>query len=295
MGGLETIVNMRGGLTSSEPTRAGLDSFSTAIAQLILNAGHDLAVYAGRMPYFFRHDAQHAVVLAPTRARGLSRLREQRLVVPSLLNLLDVLSLKNVRDTDALSTIRHSRQRLVQWTLTIETKLSYCPTQTFREDDIKQQISALIRLAGLALCEYLQMIAGISHSNGLQALYAEALLLQPEALVGTLCEEATFWALFVICSTTGRCEAKHMRCLKRLQLELSIRDWTAARESLSKFVYPGDSLDGSSYNLWEAVSSSMIARDTNLGVNDNNAFAKGVQQPPSYIGKAIAAAEADST
>lgn len=295
MGGLETIVNMRGGLASSEPTRAGLESFSTAIAQLILNAGHDLAVYASRPPYFYGRDSQRAVALIPTRARGLSRLRDQRLVVPSLLNFVDRLSSHDAHDTDALLKINVSQQRLVEWTLALETQVGYCPTETLREDNVKQQASALIRLAGLALCEYLQMIAGIVPSERLQSLYADALVLQPEALVGTLCEEATFWALFTICSTTGRCEAKHMRCLKRLQLELSVRDWKGARDLLSQYVYPGESLDGSSYNLWEAISSSMIARDTTVGVKENNAFARGIQHPPSHIGAAIAAAETDTT
>lgn len=295
MGGLETIVNMRGGLASSEPTRAGLESFSAAIAQLILNVGHDLAVYAGRPPYFYRRDTRQTNVLVPTLSKGLARLRDQRLVVPSLLNLINVLSSRSIRDPNALSTIRRSQQPLAQWALAIETKVSYCPTQTLREDDVKHQASALIRLAGLALCEFFQMIAGIAHSEGLQTLYAEALLLQSETLVGTLYEEATFWALFTICSTTGRCEARHMRCLKRLQLELSIRDWTTARGLLSKYVYPGDALDGNSYNLWEAISNSMIARDTATGVKDNNVFARGIQHPPSHIGAAIAAVEADTT
>ncbi|KAF2169927.1 hypothetical protein M409DRAFT_19545 [Zasmidium cellare ATCC 36951] len=295
MGGLETIVNMRGGLASSEPTQAGLDSFSTAIAQLILNAGYDLAVYANRKPYFDANDNQLAIARAPLRSRGLTRLSQQRLVLPSLLKLVDVLSLYKPGDRSAFSTVRDTQQRLVEWSLALVTKVSYCPTQTLREDNTKQQASALIRLVGLTLCEYFQMLAGTVSSEGLQALYAEALLLAPETLVGTLYEEATFWALFTICSATGRCEAKHMRCLKRLSMELSIRDWTAARDLLSIYVFPDDTLDGSAYNLWEAISNSMIARDTTLGPKENNVFAKGIQHPPAHIGAAIAAVEATTT
>ncbi|KAK4504216.1 hypothetical protein PRZ48_005132 [Zasmidium cellare] len=295
MRGLETIVNIRGGTAPSEPTQAGLESFSTAIAQLILNAGHDLAIYASRPPYFESNNIAPTGVPAPARSRGLARLSEQRLILPNLLSLIDTLPSHNVHDGHAFSTVRNTQQRLVEWTLALATRVSYSPTQTLREDNIKQQASALIRLAGLTLCEYFQMLAGMTSSEGLGPLYGEALLLAPETLVGTLYEEATFWALFTICSTTGRCEAKHMRCLKRLQLELGIRDWTAARELLSKYAYPAETLDGSAYNLWEAISNSMIARDTTQGARENNVFARGILHPPTHIGAAIAAAEADTT
>lgn len=287
MRGLETIINIRGGLSASRSSHAGLLSFSTATMQLILSAGHDLASYAARAPYFESEDRKPVMSTPTLRSPGLEELRRQRLLLPSLLSLIDRLSSYNIHDQHFLSTAVNVRHRLVEWTLSLETSVSYCPTQTLHEDNIKQQASALIRLAGLTLCEF---FTGMHGQEGLHALYEEALLLHPEPLIGTLYEELTFWALTVISSTTGRCEAKHMRSLKRLQLELSIRDWMAARGVLSRYVYPADTLDGRTYNLWQAIDNSMIARDVISGNKEPNVLAKGIQHPPTHIGTAIAAA-----
>lgn len=294
MGGLETIVNLRGGTAGSQ---AGLQTFHPAVMHLILNAGHDLALYASKSPYFQDLQVKSADNFLSTQSQGLDKLRKQRLILPSLLNLVGNLASYNSSGHDAIARLQKLRQGFSEWSLSLCTKVAYCPTQTLHEDNIRQQASAMIRLAGIALCEYtyLQVVTGIASPDGLGHYYDEATLLHPEALVGTLFEEVLFWALFVICAATGRCEARYMRMLKRLQIELELNYWSTARDLLSRYMYPTTALSSRSYNLWEAIDNSKIAKDTAADVKEPTIFAKGLQYPPLYVGAAMAATDSEVT
>ncbi|KXT03816.1 hypothetical protein AC579_4383 [Pseudocercospora musae] len=288
MGGLNAIVNnMRGGVGDQS-------TLPSAFKNIVLGAGHDLALFASKRPVFERPGAQampEADTLPRTLPIGFEELRAQRLVLPSLIHLASSLSMVTLHDPAFIRRVGETQQALVEWNLDSILVTSYCATRTIKEDFLVRQACLHIRLAALALCAYLRLAMGSVGHDVLQDVYDEALHLQWDALIGTVYEEVAFWALFTICFTTGHCESQHMRVLKRLQLEQDIEDWPVLREMLGRYVYPARLVDSRALALWDAVSSSTIARDPNVGLKQPSRYAKGIKHPTTAIGTAISAEE----
>ena len=148
---------------------------------------------------------------------------------------------------------------------------------------MQHQASMHIRLAGLSVCEYLLLAAGATTLEPTEYLHDEIALLQTEMLINSVFEEVTFWALFAICTITGKCGSRQMRSLKRMQLGLEIGSWSSLKVMLEQYVFPAFILDSRAYALWEAIYASSIARDGDAGTSEPTRFRKGTQHLTTYL------------
>lgn len=294
MRGLETIVSLRGGLYPSHPPQPGPKPLPRSIITLILNTGHDLALYASKRPYFESEaypDSVAAFSVPKNAPQAFLDLASQLLLLPSLLQPVASLASITPQDPIEFHRLEEFHRMLSDWSLAAATRANYCTSQTQSEDNIKTQLSALVRLAGLASCVSLQIGIRMPVHARLPSIYEETLQISIEVLVHTIYEEVAFWALFSICAITGRCEARHMRFLKRMQLELGLLDWSAMRGLLMRYVYPAVLLEDRAWPLWEAVSCSVIGKDITPCPPEPTRFAKGVRHPTTDLGDAIDAEE----
>lgn len=288
MGGLSAIVNsLPGGFVGAQAT------LSPATINAVFTAGHDLALYASKRPYFDLPRAQTlpaAPLLPSTLPIGFEEMRTQHLLLPSFMHLISRLNTVVPEDPAARSRLDEIQQALIEWELENVTATTYCPTRTVLEDAAIRQVYHHMRLAALAICGFIRFSMNTNAHDFLQSLYSEALLLQSDLLMGTCYEELIFWCLSMISSTSGRCEHKHMRTLKRLSLELGIDSWDTARIGWTKFVYP-ESLDSRAIALWQAVRNSTVARDPSVGMGEPSRYAKGIGHPTTHIAALVAAEE----
>lgn len=288
MGGLSAIVNnLPGGFVGAQTI------LPPATINVIYTAGHDLAVYASKRPFFDIPGApalSASPLLPSTLPAAFEKLKTQHLLLPSFMQLISRLS--NVLPEDPAARVRldEVQQALLEWEVENVTATTYCPLRTVLEDAAIRQVYLHMRLAALALCGYTRFAMNTDAQQFLQSLYNEALLLQSDLLVGTCFEELIFWCLSTISATTGRCEHKHMRSLKRFTMELGITSWEEARRSWTQFIYPS-SLDSRAYALWQAVNNSTVARDPSVGMGEPTRYAKGIGHPTTHIAALVAAEE----
>lgn len=288
MGGLSAIVeNLPGGFVGAQAT------LSPATINAIYSAGHDLALYASKRPYFDLPRAQMlpaAPLLPSTLPVGFEEMKMQHLLLPNFMHLISRLDTVVPEDPSARSRLDEIQQALIEWDVENVTATTYCPTRTVLEDAAIRQVCHHMRLAALAICGYIRFSMNTNAHDFLQSLYGEALLLQSDLLIGTCYEELIFWCLTMISSTSGRCEHKHMRTLRRLSLELGIESWDTARIGWTRFIYP-ESLDSRALALWQAVSNSAVARHTSVGMGEPSRYAKGIGHPTTHIAALVAAGE----
>lgn len=288
MGGLSAIVNgLPGGFVGAQAT------FSPATINAIYTAGHDLALYASKRPCFDLPRASMppvAPLLPSTLPAGFEEMKAQHLLLPSFMHLISRLDTVVPEDPAARTRLDEIQQALVEWEVENVTATTYCPTRTVLEDAAMRQVYLHMRLAALAICGFIRFQMNTNAHEFLQSIYGEAMLLQSDLLIGTCFEELIFWCLIMISSTSGRCEHKHMRTLKRLSLELGIESWDTARAGWTKFIYP-DSLDSRALALYQAVNSSTVARDPSVGMGEPSRYAKGIGHPTTHIAALVAAEE----
>lgn len=288
MGGLSAIVNnLTGGFVGAQTI------LPPATINVIYTAGHDLAVYASKRPFFDVPGApalSTSPLLPSTLPAAFEKLKTQHLLLPSFMQLISRLSNVLPEDPAARARLDEVQQALLEWEVENVTATTYCPLRTVLEDAAIRQVYLHMRLAALALCGYTRFAMNTDAQQFLQSLYNEALLLQSDLLVGTCFEELIFWCLSTISATTGRCEHKHMRSLKRFTMELGITSWEEARRSWTQFIYPS-SLDSRAYALWQAVNNSTVARDPSVGMGEPTRYAKGIGHPTTHIAALVAAEE----
>ncbi|GIZ41969.1 hypothetical protein CKM354_000525200 [Cercospora kikuchii] len=288
MGGLSAIVNnLPGGFVGAQTI------LPPATINVIYTAGHDLAVYASKRPFFDVPGApalSTSPLLPSTLPAAFEKLKTQHLLLPSFMQLISRLSNVLPEDPAARARLDEVQQALLEWEVENVTATTYCPLRTVLEDAAIRQVYLHMRLAALALCGYTRFAMNTDAQQFLQSLYNEALLLQSDLLVGTCFEELIFWCLSTISATTGRCEHKHMRSLKRFTMELGITSWEEARRSWTQFIYPS-SLDSRAHALWQAVNNSTVARDPSVGMGEPTRYAKGIGHPTTHIAALVAAEE----
>jgi hypothetical protein len=287
MSGLSGIVNtVRGGLSGTQIPGGPLP-LPPVIINIILGSGHDLALYAGKTPFFDRPGGAHRLgmpVLPSTLPLGLADLRTQRLILPNLLHLLSRLAYITPRDPTSQPRLIDTEHHLTEWDLHKVTAAHYDISQTILEDNLKWQIHTLMRLAGLGLCGFFHLANGAPAYDPLHQWYDESQNLQADLFLGTVFEEVTFWALFTICATTGHSEPHHMRSLKRLQVVLGIPSWAGLTELMSKYVYPSAILGNRAFALWTAISLSSISSEVTGGVQEPTRYVKGARHPMNWVG-----------
>lgn len=287
MSGLSGIVNaVRGGLSGAY-IPGGPPPIPSVIRNVILSSGHDLALYASKTPFFDHPGGAHRMgmpVLPSTLPLGFEELRAQRLILPDLLNLLSRLAYITPRDPSSQPRLVDTEQTLIDWELGKVTAGQYNISQSTLEDSLKWQMHTFIRLAGLGLCGFFHLANGAPSYEPLHQWYDEAQALTADLFLGTVYEEVTFWALFVICATTGHSEPHHMRCLKRLQVALDIPSWAGLTELLSRYVYPSAILGNRAFALWTAISLSSISSESHGGVNEPTRYVKGSRHPMNWVG-----------
>jgi hypothetical protein len=287
MSGLSGIVNtVRGGLSATY-VPGGPPPLPAVVISVILSCGHDLALYAGKTPWFDRPGGAHRMgmpVLPSTLPLGLEHLRAQRLVLPNLLQLITRLAYITPRDPNSQPRLIDTEQILNDWDLQKITAAHYNLSQSTLEDSLKWQMHTLIRLAGLSLCGFFHLANGAPSYEPLHQWYDESQVLQPDLFLGTVYEEVTFWALFILCATTGHSEPHHMRCLKRLQVALEIPSWAGLTELLARYVYPSSILGNRAFALWTAISLSSLSSESQGGVNEPTRYVKGSRHPMNWVG-----------
>ena len=277
-------MNLRGGLSGSLSTQRGSYPLSPATVSLVLQIGNDMALFAGKSPYF--KDPQPPTAgfsLDALLSEGLRNLQRQHLVLPDLLHLIQPLTYIYPHAADALPDLKDIKHTLTYWEQLGALRSSYCPHLTLLEDNMQHQASMHIRLAGLSICEYLLLAAGATTLEPTGYLQDEIALLQTEMLMNSVFEDVTFWALFVICTITGKCGPRQMRSLKRMQLGLEIGSWSALKTLLEQHVYPAFVLDSRAYALWQAIYASSIARDGDAGNTEPTRFKKGTPHPTTCL------------
>lgn len=288
MRGLEVIVHLRGGLSGSLSTQRGSYPLSPATVRLVLQVGNDMALFAGKTPYFV--DPQSTTTCHSQDdflPGGLLKLQKQHLILPSLLHATKPLTFVYPHTADALPDLKDIKHTLTYWEQFNDLRGSYRSHLTLLEDTMQHQASLHIRLAGLSICEYLLLAAGATTLEPTEYLHEEIALLQTEMLINSVFEEVTFWALFTICTITGKCGPRQMRSLKRMQLGLKIGSWSAMKAHLEQYVYPAFILDSRAYALWEAIYASSIARDGDAGNAEPTRFKKGIRHPTTYLSRNI--------
>lgn len=282
MAGLVAIVNnLRGGLSGERSP--GSKVLSPVIVNLIVSAGHDAALYANKTPSFNKPGGVPSLsvpALLSTLPPGLKDIETKRLILPSLVRLLG-----RVSNSDSLSAaLQTTRQALSDWNLSEFSAGTFSIFQTITEDHMKWQAHAHLRLAGLMLSSRL-----LDDEEYVHALYAEALLLQPETLVGTVYDEMIFWSLFIISATVGRCDSSHMQILYKLQLDLELGIWDSVQHCLQKYALP-PLLNESAYALWTAMSFGGVELDSELGVRERTRYVRGSQHPMTWLGLSLMSA-----
>ncbi|CAK4031778.1 Hypothetical predicted protein [Lecanosticta acicola] len=298
--GLETIINLRGGIFGSQSTQTCTRPLSPTIVNIVLQAGNVMALLSGKRPHFEEpHSPTPESWLEMGQSPGFAALRAQHLVLPSLLQTVDRLNAVELQDRNALSSLQAIKQSLTHSEASTSTKVTYSPHLTFLEDQMQRQTASHIQLAGLSLCEYMLLAAGSTTTTheGPEYLHHEISQLRSEILLNTVYEEVALWSLFALCTVTGNCGPQHMRSLKRMQIEQELEDWTSCKALLEKYVYPARILDSRASALWKAVcASTIIARKGgNYGNRDGGGeptiFRKGMAHPTTYLSRMIDAEE----
>jgi hypothetical protein len=96
------------------------------------------------------------------------------------------------------------------------------------------------------------------YQSGLEAAWAEAMLLDQNALTEPKSAEASLWAVFIISVTTGATANFFHQLLHSLLQDLQLRSWMQVRQVLLDFIYPVSFLDGPCKTYYNNLQSLQI-------------------------------------
>lgn len=89
--------------------------------------------------------------------------------------------------------------------------------------------------------------------GSLDTTWAEALTLEPSVLRHTAYAGVALWAMFLICTTTGRSSHSYTALLRLLLQDLHLTTWQATRTLLLSFIYTASASDYDCSELWRSL------------------------------------------